>query len=349
MNRILKRPMFRMGGAAEGITSGLDKPRQQYAESDPEGVQKSTVQQLQEALGETPLTGRQEAARFLIPFGLNFATATPRGGGFSGLLSSAAGAAKQPVEDLFARRDKENELQRKIRLEAAGIDIEAQKRAEAAAQKQQFDLDKLQLTQQFNIENITMEQANALERLGFKGAIDMDLLQKRNDLEQENIELQGKIGSEQIILKNNEKIRAIEAEIKEKSKYPEIFGKADSSFAVQTPEAVKGKYMDSFIAQGGIFEDKSIELSNAYYNVLNNPAIDQATKNKFKDLTYSSRYNSDSATTTFSPNLAAVAVGTIVYDATKGIYVQRVQKSDDPRKDFIALDYSTLKPMETGE
>ena len=30
MNRTLKRPMFRMGGAADGITSGLDKPRQQY-------------------------------------------------------------------------------------------------------------------------------------------------------------------------------------------------------------------------------------------------------------------------------------------------------------------------------
>ena len=28
MNRTLKRPMFRMGGsAAEGITSGLDKPK----------------------------------------------------------------------------------------------------------------------------------------------------------------------------------------------------------------------------------------------------------------------------------------------------------------------------------
>jgi hypothetical protein len=26
MNRVLKRPMFRMGGAAEGITSGLDRP-----------------------------------------------------------------------------------------------------------------------------------------------------------------------------------------------------------------------------------------------------------------------------------------------------------------------------------
>ena len=26
MNRILKRPMFRLGGSAEGITSGLDAP-----------------------------------------------------------------------------------------------------------------------------------------------------------------------------------------------------------------------------------------------------------------------------------------------------------------------------------
>ena len=31
MNRTLKRPMFRMGGAAEGITSGLDQPRKQYS------------------------------------------------------------------------------------------------------------------------------------------------------------------------------------------------------------------------------------------------------------------------------------------------------------------------------
>ena len=149
--------------------------------------------------------------------------------------------------------------------------------------------------------------------------------------------------------KNNEKIRAIEAEIQEKSKYPEIFGKSDSAFAVQTPEAVKGKYMDSFISQGGIFEDKSIELSNAYYNVLNNPNVDQATKNNFKDLTYTAKYDNKSKQTIYTPNLGAVSVGAIVYDATKGIYVQRVQKSDDPRKDFIALDYTTLKPLETGE
>ena len=40
MNRILRRPMFRTGGSAEGLTSGL-QPRQGYAE--PAGL----VEQLQ--------------------------------------------------------------------------------------------------------------------------------------------------------------------------------------------------------------------------------------------------------------------------------------------------------------
>ena len=341
MNRILKRPMFRMGGSTgTGITSGL--PRASYAEGPgPEGV-KSTIERLQEAAGPAREFGIED---FLIPFGLNLASATPRGN----LLATAAGAAKEPAADLMAMKRAEDDFQRKLRLEAAGIDIDAEKKAEAAAQKQKFELDKMALGQKFDIENITLEQANALERIGLKGAVDLDLLKERDKLEKENIELQGKIGSEQIILKNQEKIKAIEFEIKEKSKYPEIFGKSDSAFAVQTPEAVKGKYMDSFIAQGGIFEDKSIELSNAYYNVLNNPNIDQATKNNFKDLTYSSRYDNKTKQTIYTPNLGAVSVGAIVYDATKGIYVQRVQKSDDPRKDFIALDYTTLKPLETGE
>tara|TARA_X000001388_G_scaffold18346_1_gene11689 strand:- start:672 stop:1820 length:1149 start_codon:yes stop_codon:yes gene_type:complete len=96
-----------MGGAAEGITSGLDKPRQQYAPGGDVEEQFSRTRALFEKQGllDKPLTGRQELSRFLIPFGLNFATATPRGGGFSGLLASAAGAAKDPVTDLFARRD----------------------------------------------------------------------------------------------------------------------------------------------------------------------------------------------------------------------------------------------------
>ena len=34
MSRVLKRPMFKMGGSAgTGITSGLDKPRQNYQDA----------------------------------------------------------------------------------------------------------------------------------------------------------------------------------------------------------------------------------------------------------------------------------------------------------------------------
>ena len=202
MNRILKRPMFRMGGSTgTGITSGL--PRASYAEGPgPEGV-KSTIERLQEAAGPAREFGIED---FLIPFGLNLASATPRGN----LLATAAGAAKEPAADLMAMKRAEDDFQRKLRLEAAGIDIDAEKKAEAAAQKQKFELDKMALGQKFDIENITLEQANALERIGFKGAVDLDLLKERDKLEKENIELQGKIGSEQIILKNQEKIKAIE-------------------------------------------------------------------------------------------------------------------------------------------
>ena len=36
MSRVLKRPMFKMGGSASaGITSGLDKPRQNYQDAGP--------------------------------------------------------------------------------------------------------------------------------------------------------------------------------------------------------------------------------------------------------------------------------------------------------------------------
>jgi hypothetical protein len=154
MNRTLKRPMFRMGGAADGITSGLDKPRQQYNKAGIVDKQKevsdaalnfivdrarergqftddinmqamgnkatgnmSQEQAIAEALAgakqfsgsQEPMSGREMAARFLIPFGLNFATRPPSGG----LLSTAAGAAKDPVDMLIKgidqRRDAKNE------------------------------------------------------------------------------------------------------------------------------------------------------------------------------------------------------------------------------------------------
>ena len=92
MNRVLRRPMFRTGGSAEGLTSGL-APRQGYANQ-------SLVKQIQdkksiiEALA--PRTPRTDTSMrdFLINFGLDIASRPPSGS----IFSTAAAAAKGPFE-----------------------------------------------------------------------------------------------------------------------------------------------------------------------------------------------------------------------------------------------------------
>ena len=79
MNRVLKRPMFRRGGSADGITSGLDqKPRQEYS--------RGTMPSFQ--LGGLP--------GFLTGFGLNLLAEPPRGN----IFQTAAVAARDPFNEL---------------------------------------------------------------------------------------------------------------------------------------------------------------------------------------------------------------------------------------------------------
>ena len=108
MNRTLKRPMFRMGGSTgTGITSGLDKPRQQYNKA---GLVDffPTQSEFDEAKAmfpryETPKG--QGLNRFLISTGLDLMSRPPTGKGFTGLLSTAAQAAKAPTKQLFDDMD----------------------------------------------------------------------------------------------------------------------------------------------------------------------------------------------------------------------------------------------------
>ena len=79
MNRILKRPMFRRGGSADGITSGLDqKPRQEYSR------------------GTTPNFQLGGLPGFLTGFGLNLLAEPPRGN----IFQTAAVAARDPFNEL---------------------------------------------------------------------------------------------------------------------------------------------------------------------------------------------------------------------------------------------------------
>ena len=118
MNRVLKRPMFRMGGSSgTGITSGLDKPRAQYANG-------TTLEQLQKAVGAVPTN--RNLSQFLTTFGLDLLSRPPQGGFFS----TVAAAAKQPTEQLFSNLDAQRNLQRQLALTAAQSDIEFEREKE---------------------------------------------------------------------------------------------------------------------------------------------------------------------------------------------------------------------------
>ena len=102
MNRVLRRPMFRRGGAAEGITSGLDQPRKQYQNGDKVESALETTRKAQEAInrlkGQQPPLMPGGLPNFLTSFGLNLLSTPPQGG----LLATAATAAKQPFETFQA-------------------------------------------------------------------------------------------------------------------------------------------------------------------------------------------------------------------------------------------------------
>ena len=118
MNRTLRRPMFRIGGTAEGITSGLS--RQEY-----HGTDNAADQRVQQA----PKTGMRD---FLINFGLDLASRSPSGS----IFSTAAESAKDPFKQYQAGKVAREKMawERGLHEEEMGF-----KREQFEAQQSQFD------------------------------------------------------------------------------------------------------------------------------------------------------------------------------------------------------------------
>ena len=149
--------MFKMGGSAgTGITSGLDKPRKQYNKAGL--VDNNPLTQYptdyfpslgtREIKQDTPsitmdddkLTAGQELlkafkdrntrpdlSQFLINFGLNLASATPRGN----IFATAAEAAKKPAGTLFQEQAAEKAFDKELTLAATKMDINERLKKEA--------------------------------------------------------------------------------------------------------------------------------------------------------------------------------------------------------------------------
>ena len=107
MNRTLRRPMFRMGGAAEGITSGLDRPG--YKDGTDNRVARLTDEFEQRKAMFDKLRPQQtgfmpgSASSFLTSFGLNLLATPPRGN----IFQTAAVAAQDPFKQFQAARASE--------------------------------------------------------------------------------------------------------------------------------------------------------------------------------------------------------------------------------------------------
>jgi len=103
MSRILRRPMFRKGGPTQGMTgimSGI-VDREMHSVSDPNGV---GDQNTRPTGLDDPLT------QFLLQYGPALATARPTGG----IIGTAIGAAKGPIQDLLAQRAATKKMEQEL-------------------------------------------------------------------------------------------------------------------------------------------------------------------------------------------------------------------------------------------
>lgn len=147
MSRILKRPMFRIGGSAnEGIVS-MAQPRKNYQEG---SDYQKRIEELRPVLQQAAGMGRSERDRFLdmlLQGSIRLASERPAGN----IISTAAKAFQQPVEQYLKSGADEEAFQRQINLAAAtqGISsVEAERlqrmkveaaQAEAIQRAQQVD------------------------------------------------------------------------------------------------------------------------------------------------------------------------------------------------------------------
>ena len=106
MNRTLRRPMFRIGGTAEGITSGL-QPRQGYATNKENLVRPNDPSKMGTGLSD-----------FLINFGLDLAS-RPKGGN---IFQQAATSAREPFKQFQAARAAGEERDWKMGLHREQMD-----------------------------------------------------------------------------------------------------------------------------------------------------------------------------------------------------------------------------------
>jgi hypothetical protein len=148
MSRVLKRPMFKMGGSTSGgITSGMKRARYQEGE-------KVTTEDILREYGPAPRSSN--VYDFLIDFGLNIASMPPQGN----IISTAAAAAREPFSRFTEGKSKGEQLAYAMRAQAAD-----------SARRQNLAYDEMKMKEKIAKMNIAAQQKDGFlkkdNRLGF--------------------------------------------------------------------------------------------------------------------------------------------------------------------------------------
>ena len=124
--RTLNRPMFRTGGSTgTGITSGL-APRQGYSNGDLVKKAQDDAALMRSLAGQKPDNSLNQ---FLIDFGLNMVSGTPR----SNIFATAAEQAKVPFDKYQQTKAQRDAFDQKIGLASAQSAIEQRNKLEQIA------------------------------------------------------------------------------------------------------------------------------------------------------------------------------------------------------------------------
>lgn len=171
MNRVLKRPMFRMGGSTgTGITSGLDQPRKQYENGDrvTQGLDpfirdvkatyaKSGAMPRQSPLAAGTLPG------FLTQFGLDLVSRTPTGN----IFQTAAMSAQEPFKQFQAGVAQRGDTRAALNRDIIGKAIDLKTTADAA----DASMKKTQMLIDADIAALDQEHANEIEKINLEAQL----------------------------------------------------------------------------------------------------------------------------------------------------------------------------------
>ena len=172
MSRVLNRPLFRRGGSATGITSGLDRPGYNKAGR----VDYPRLYDMSEQITEELYPARdskRDWGRYLMDFGVELASAEPKGS----IFGTAAGALKDPTQRFLARQDIDDKSrgQTKADIFSSMIDAEAKMLGSEAGgklYKDQVMLQALQdaITAKWKLDKKGVENLTDDELLAYKQA-----------------------------------------------------------------------------------------------------------------------------------------------------------------------------------